>query len=127
MYSQRSLLPPLMTTFDFCDTTLPCGQRDVSVVAPQALALLNGDFAHEQSKAVAARVRAAAGQDPLAQVRAAWRLVLARVPSETESSAALAHLTRQRQHFESSPQADELALSSLCHALLNCNEFIYVD
>lgn len=127
MYSQRSLLPPLMTTFDFCDTTLPCGQRDVSVVAPQALALLNGSFAHEQSKAVAARVRAADGQDPGAQVQAAWRLVLARAPSEVETAVALAHLARQRRHFESLPQADELALASLCHALLNCNEFIYVD
>jgi hypothetical protein len=127
MYSQRSLLPPLMTTFDFCDTTLPCGQRDVSVVAPQALALLNGSFAHEQSKTLTARVLAAAGAEPAAQVQAAWRLVLARAPSAGETEAALAHLERQRRHFQSLPQADELAVTSLCHALLNCNEFIFVD
>ena len=42
LYSRRGLVAPLLTTFDFCDTTQPCGLRDVSVVAPQALALMNG-------------------------------------------------------------------------------------
>ncbi len=55
-FSARSLLPPLMTTFDFGDTTLPCGQRPVSTVAPQALALLNNAFTHERSTALATRV-----------------------------------------------------------------------
>jgi hypothetical protein len=102
IYSQRSLLPPLMTTFDFCDTTLPCGQRDVSTVAPQALALLNGEFAHEQSDSLAARVLAAAGAAPRAQVEAAWRLALGRDPSAAEAAAALEHLARQRENFEAS-------------------------
>ncbi len=44
VYSRRGLVTPLLLTFDFCDTTQPCGQRDVSVVAPQALALMNGAF-----------------------------------------------------------------------------------
>jgi hypothetical protein len=127
MYSRRGLLSPLMTTFDFCDTTLPCGQRDVSVVAPQALALLNGAFAHEQSRAAAARVRPLAGPDPAGIVSAAWRLILARPPSATESSAALAHLDRQRQRFREAPEAEDLALASLCHVLINSNEFIFVD
>ena len=30
MFTQRSLLTPMMTTFDFCDTVSPCGQRDVT-------------------------------------------------------------------------------------------------
>lgn len=40
-HASRSLVDPLLTTFDFPDTTLPCGQRDTSIVAPQALTLLN--------------------------------------------------------------------------------------
>ncbi len=132
IYSQRSLLPPLMTTFDFCDTTQPCGQRDVSVVAPQALALLNGSFAHEQSTAIASRLMASAGAssgspDPAQLVQAAWRLVLGRVPSSSETQAALGHLDRQRQNFAALPQSDQRALASLCHILLNSNEFIFVD
>lgn len=99
-YTQRSLLPPLMTTFDFCDTTLPCGQRDVSTVAPQALALLNGDFAHAQSEALADRIVATVSNDSVAQIRTAWRLALGRNPNPAEATAALEHLDRQRANFE---------------------------
>jgi Protein of unknown function (DUF1549)/Protein of unknown function (DUF1553)/Planctomycete cytochrome C len=127
MYSRRSLLSPLMTTFDFCDTTLPCGERDVSVVAPQALALLNGAFAHEQSRYAAARVRSLAGSDASACVDAAWRLVLSRSPSRAEAAAACEHLDRQRLQFRDDARPDELALASLCHVLINCNEFMFVD
>jgi hypothetical protein len=127
MYSRRSLLSPLMTTFDFCDTTLPCGRRDVSVVAPQALALLNGAFAHEQSRAVADRVIAVAGNDRAARVEAAWRLVLSRKPTDAEQAAALGHLDRQRALLGDDSKSDDLALASLCHVLINSNEFIFVD
>ena len=40
MMTKRSRLLPLMTTFDFCDTTLPCGQRDLTI---------DGDFPHNTS------------------------------------------------------------------------------
>jgi hypothetical protein len=98
IFTQRSLLVPLMTTFDFADTTLPCGQRDVSVVAPQALALLNNNFVHQQSQALADRV-SARSDDPAEQVRQAWRLALGRAPSDAEARAALAHLDAQRRRF----------------------------
>jgi hypothetical protein len=127
LYSRRGLVAPLLTTFDFCDTTQPCGQRDVSVVAPQALALMNGAFALEQSQAVAERVAALAGQDRAARASAAWWIVLARDPSKTELEAAMGHIERQRQQFRGDPSADSLALASLCHVLINSNEFIFVD
>jgi len=98
IFTQRSLLVPLMTTFDFADTTLPCGQRDVSVVAPQALALLNNGFVHQQSQALAGRV-AAMSDDPAQQVREAWQLALGRAPTDAEARAALAHLDAQRRRF----------------------------
>ncbi len=127
MYSRRSLLAPLMTTFDFCDTTLPCGQRDVSVVAPQALALLNGAFAHEQSQALATRVSSIAGSDRGDRIRTAWRIVLARDPSPAEAEAGLRHLEEQKEQFHDASNGEDLALASLCHVLINSNEFIFVD
>jgi len=99
MYSQRSLLPPLMTSFDFCDTTQPCGQRDVSIVAPQALALLNNPFLHDQSSLVATRIVTIAGEDHGRQVDVAWKLVLGRLPSERERQSAIAHLATQTLNF----------------------------
>jgi Protein of unknown function (DUF1549)/Protein of unknown function (DUF1553)/Planctomycete cytochrome C len=127
VFSRRGLLAPLLTTFDFCDTTQPCGQRDVSVVAPQALALLNGAFAHEQSQAIAERVKSLARNNRAARAHAAWRIVLARAPQLMELEAAMGHLERQSSLFGDDPKADDLALASLCHVLINSNEFIFVD
>jgi hypothetical protein len=137
MMTKRSLLLPLMTTFDFSDTTQPCSQRNVSTVAPQALALLNNEFVHQQSGALASRVVGEAGEDPTAQIERAWWLALARPPAESERAAALAHLANQMQHLKtraaqdgkttSEDEARRQALASLCHVLFNLNEFIYVD
>jgi hypothetical protein len=103
MYTKRGLLPPLMTTFDFVDTTLPCGRRDVSTVAPQALALMNNAFVHEQSQRLAKAVAASAGSDLDEQVDAAWRLALGREPSSTEHRAGVEHVRDQAEHFEQLP------------------------
>jgi hypothetical protein len=137
MMTKRSLLSPLMTTFDFADTTQPCSQRNVSTVAPQALALLNNDFVHEQSAALAARVRREAGDDESARIAHAWWLALCRPPTESERAGAVEHLQTQRQNLAaqaaaggkplSDLEARDAALASLCHVLVNLNEFIYVD
>jgi hypothetical protein len=136
MMTKRSLLLPLMTTFDFSDTTQPCSQRNVSTVAPQALALLNNDFVHQQSAAFAERVVRESGDDATRQIERAWWLALGRRPSDGERNAALAHVQKQRERCSSpsedgkvmdAGEANRRALASLCHVLLNTNEFIYVD
>jgi hypothetical protein len=137
MMTKRSLLLPLMTTFDFADTTQPCSQRNVSTVAPQALALLNNDFVHQESTALAQRVRRDAPDDQYAQVERAWWLALSRAPTGDERAQAAAHLQTQRKNLTEQANAageslsDDVlhtqALASLCHVLLNLNEFIYVD
>jgi hypothetical protein len=104
MYSQRSLLVPLMTTFDAPDTTLPCGQRDVTTVAPQALALLNNDFVHERSASLAHAASALPAADRRQQIDWLWRRVFGRAPSASEQRAALIHLEEQERHFAAHPQ-----------------------
>jgi hypothetical protein len=150
MFSQRSLLPPLMTTFDFVETTLPCVQRSVSTVAPQALAMMNNAFAHERSEALAQRLvreipvpaypRPPSGR-PVAltpidvvglRIRRLWQITLARDPQPSEEFAARSHIESQQGHFAKSMEKHNkdpgfLALASLCHVLLNTNEFVYVD
>ncbi|MBI2826560.1 MAG: DUF1553 domain-containing protein [Planctomycetia bacterium] len=136
-FTKRSLLLPLLTVFDFSDTTAPCAQRNVTTVAPQALALLNNAFVHEQSEAAARRVAADAGADVPARVDRAWWLALSRAPTAAERETAEAHLAAQRERFAAKAAAggsvphggdpDHMALVSLCHVLLNLNEFVYVD
>ena len=87
MLAKRHLLSPLATTFDFPDTTLPCGRRDVTTVAPQALALLNNEFVHQQSQALAEQV-IRASDEPRARIEAAWQAVLARDRKSTRLNSS---------------------------------------
>ena len=130
MFSQRSLLLPMMTTFNFSDTISPCGQRDVTTSPTQALALMNNAFTHERSAALAQRVMTTASDTPDDRIQVAWQYALGRRPNPSELSLAVAHLAEQQERFgtvESNEPADFLALASLCHVLINSNEFIYVD
>ena len=137
IFAKRGLLLPLMTTFDFMDTTSPCAQRDVTLVPPQALALMNNGFVHDQSEALARKALTGPG-DRDGHIRRAWRIALGREPRASEIALAREHLVQQEAHFsgrsgvETRPEglareATFRAAASLCHVLLNSNEFLYVD
>ena len=55
------------------------------------------------------------------------QLALGREPRKSELDAALTHLEAQAKRFASRDNAAMDALASLCHVLLNTNEFLYVD
>lgn len=137
MMTKRSRLLPFMTTFDFTDTISPCGQRDSTNVAPQALALLNNEFVHEQSRALADRSRSLGGGSLDNRIRFAWRYALGRNPTVQELESSRRHVDAQSQILKGKADAGDpnikvdqvelLALASLCHVLLNANEFLYID
>lgn len=131
MFSKRSLAVPMMAVFDSCDTTAPTGRRDVSTVAPQALTLLNNEWVHGESYAMAARA-IAADSDRKQRVAAAWRIVLSREPTDREKDASIEFVSRWQTSSGSgagSSDADQelFAIAALCHTLINTNEFIYLD
>ena len=123
MFTKRGLIVPLMTTFDMCDTTVPTGKRDVSVVALQARSLLNNGWVRGEADACAGRVLAAAAE-PGARVDDAWRRVLGRLPSAKEKEASLVHVMTQ---MAGDPARERLGWASLCQVLFNTNEFISID
>lgn len=92
MFLKRALLMPLLTSFDFGDTTQPLGQRDVTIVPTQALTLLNNEFVHGRSAALATRVESDAKGSLDAQVSRAWELALGRAPTAQERAGALKHV-----------------------------------
>ncbi|MCA9215865.1 MAG: PSD1 domain-containing protein [Planctomycetales bacterium] len=134
MFLKRGLLPPMMTTFDLCDPTLSCGKRDVTIVPTQALALLNNQFVHDRSEHLANVIAEQSG-DVESQVKLAWSHVLRRQPTASELRMSLNHIAAQQETFASKQDSDVqsgnptqvLGLASLCHVLMNSNEFIYVD
>lgn len=94
MFLKRALIMPFLTVFDFGDTTQPIEARESSIVAPQALALMNNEFSHGQTQALAERVKREAGTDPARQVERLWRLTLGRAPDASERDAGIRHLRR---------------------------------
>lgn len=111
---KRTVKVPFMEIFDLPDKAVSCARRDQSIVAPQALTLLNGPLTIEAAKALAQRVQHEVGELSEAQVKKSFRFVLQRGPTRDEATACL-KLLRQR------------SLPELCRALLNLNEFAYVD
>jgi len=118
MYVKRTFRLPMLETFDAPDSTLSCSRRDVTNVAPQALALMNNNYVFERAREFAARLRKQDGDDHAAWVADGWQIALGRSPSDVERQRALGMLSK--------PDS-QAALAEFCLMLFNLNEFIYVD
>jgi hypothetical protein len=114
LVQKRNTRVPLLESFDLPDNSTPCARREISTVAPQALMLLNSPLAVEAARALAERVEREVGKEPEDQVRRAFELTLQRGPDNFEAKACNRLLV-------------ERSLVELCRALLNINEYAYVD
>ncbi len=99
-YIRRSMMVPILETFDYSNTTSPLSERPTTTVAPQSLLLLNDSFMHRQAAALANRLVDEAGQDPEAWVRRGFQLAVGRPPSASETGLALDFLERQESEFK---------------------------
>lgn len=132
---KRCLPIPFLQAFDLPDTTVSCARRDSTVVAPQALMLLNSPEGVRYAQALAARVSGKAETlvfDDAARTRqlieTVFQIVLNRTPTAQEASLSMEFLKRHaQQHREAGNRAGLHALTDLCRAMLNLNEFAYID
>jgi mono/diheme cytochrome c family protein len=124
IYVKRSLLTPQLTAFDFPDVDSSCEARFVTTQPGQALTMLNGAFANEQAGYLADRVIAEAGTNPKTQVSRAIEIALNRRPTDQEIDEGLALMKKLGEEHGQSPR-DVLRL--WCLAVLNLNEFVYLD
>jgi Protein of unknown function (DUF1553)/Protein of unknown function (DUF1549) len=142
LFAKRNVRLPLLEAFDQPDTLTSCPVRPVSTFAPQALILLNGPLAHQQSKAFAVRLLRE-GRDGKARIELAHRLALSRPARPEEMQLAQDFLQEQAEMLrdrlrarlrvaipaETPPESDPAeaaALADFCLALFNRNEFLYV-
>ena len=134
---RRSLPLPMFETFNIASSVESCPGRQNTVVAGQALTLLNNDTIVEQARTLAGRLLRECPGDPQAQVRRAWLLVFSRPPTAEETAQALGFIARREASFGSArpplvpigapESAHGGALAEWCLALVNANEFLYVD
>jgi hypothetical protein len=113
LFARRNLRDPFLEAFDLPDSNLSCPRRERSTTAPQALALLNATEAMDAARALAERLTREANS-PHERIDLAYRLTLGRAPTSIERDRARAFLS-------------ESPLNELCRALLNVNEFVYVE
>ncbi len=94
IHVKRSLITPILETFDFADVDATCPVRFSTTQATQALGLLNGEFSGGEAMHFAKRLRKEAGPERPAQVRLALRLATARDPSAAEIDRGLRLMRR---------------------------------
>jgi hypothetical protein len=144
LFVRRNLRYPLFEAFDRPDTNASCPTRNRSTIAPQALYLLNSEFSLQAARELAGFILRQNVSDPAGQVRLAYRRTLSRDPTAEELDAATQFLAAEAAALRDSQRpADELALptgiaaetdrytaaalTDLCLAILNLNEFVYID
>ena len=144
LMARRNLRYPLFEAFDRPDALQSCPRREQSTTAPQSLVLLNSEFSLEQARRLAGYLLSHAANDASAQIDLAYRRVLSRAPTVAETAAAAEFLAAEvaRLRGENAPSEAlalplppiagpdphaAAALVEFCLALVNTNEFAYVD
>ena len=84
----RNNLYTMFEQFDFPDPTMPTGNRSETVVAPQALLLMNSDLVLDSADALAQGLLETSASD-LSRIEMAYQRVLGRSPNAHESRRAL--------------------------------------
>jgi len=122
-FARRNLRNPLFELFDRPDAQMSCARRNESTTAPQALMLINSEFAHNVAAKIATDLNAEHGSDAAALIADATLRCLSRQATKPEIEAGQIFLQKQTTLAPSFREA----LADYCLALLNSNEFVYVD
>jgi hypothetical protein len=146
IFAKRNLPYPLLDVFDLPDMHESCAKRSETTVAPQALMLLNSEMILDYARKFAGRlIEENPSRDLPPLVEAAYLRCFTRKPDAAEIAAAIAFIERQKtlvvdgqttgdepdHGLADLPESFDPALAAafvdFCHALLNANEFVYLD
>ncbi|RUL89326.1 DUF1549 and DUF1553 domain-containing protein [Tautonia sociabilis] len=117
VFVRRNLRYPFFEAFDRPDTNASCPRRAETIIAPQALALLNDRLAFDAAQGLAARLEREAGPENADRIELAYLLALGRTPDTEERRLAVEFLG----------DGGERAWIAFCLALFNLNEFVFLD
>jgi hypothetical protein len=124
IHVKRSLLVPILESFDLAETDRSTPVRFATTQPTQALGMLNSAFLNRQAGLFAERLRREAGAAPAAPVALALYLATGRSPEDAEVRRGLSLMDALRAHGGLGERA---ALEAFCLVVLNMNEFIYLD
>jgi hypothetical protein len=121
--TKRNMRYPLFDAFDLPDMHNSCACRQKTITAPQALMMLNGELTLERAAAWANSLHLKHGDDHRSLVTEAIRTAWCRPPQDEEIELATRFIEKQAGLVG----GVEAAVADFCHALLNANEFVWVD
>lgn len=120
----RSSMYQLFSAFDLPDPAVSNGDRDATVVAPQALFMMNGSVMLQHSRIMAKGLLARSDLDDAGRVREAYERALTRPATAGEVDLALSYVARMQTAWKGDRES---AWQSFCKSLLASNEFIYIN
>jgi hypothetical protein len=118
---KRSFRFPMLSAFDLPDNITSCGRRDITTIPNQALTLLNNGTMRRQAAAFADRLLGESKGHVEAIPDRAWLYAYGRHVTADERT----QLTRFLQERTVADGDVKAALTELCLAIFNTNEFIY--
>ena len=132
---RRTKLPTILESFDSPQMGPNCLERSESIVAPQALHLLNNSQVHELAGRFAARVQREVGDDVGQQVAHIHQIAIGRPPTQDEQQVASEMWNELRANWRSAlngqadveAEASRRALANYCHAVMNSAAFLFID
>jgi hypothetical protein len=136
LQQRRDRPAPMQQLFDGPTTNESCPRRHVSTVSLQPLFLLNSEFMVDRARAFARRVYDQAGDDVSRQIEIACITALGRSPDDDERQAAVDFFAdggdndgarETASGVEDAAEETPRRLIQFCHALLNLNEFVYIE
>jgi hypothetical protein len=132
----RKQMPTHLENFDYPQMNPNCSERRDSIVALQALELMNTRMVQDLANHFAERVEREAGKEPAKQVDRVYLIAMSRLPSDVERQIGVDALDRLGKQWSKAlaaagkpdPElAAEKALATYCHAVMNSAGLLYVD
>lgn len=132
----RKKLATHLESFDYPQMNPNCIDRRDSMVAPQALHMMNNGMILELADHFAARVLREVDTDTTRQIERVYQIALSREPDAAERQIGLEMLqqlqTDWTKQLTTNGQPDpslvnSKALAAFCHAIMNSASFIFVD
>ena len=119
----RSALYEVFAAFDFASPSTSNGRRSSTLVAPQALFMMNAPLMDEASRGFAKRLGRGPGGGEADRIGRAFQVAYSRPPDAGEVDEWQDFLERYRVASGS----DSEAWQALCRVLLASNEFLYLQ
>ncbi len=123
IFLKRTVLYPMLTTFDAPDTSVACSRRERTNTPMQALTLLNDPVFYECAETLGREMYDIHGTDTTSALDSLFLRCLGRYPDIGEKQTLLS----AHHDFQNESKNPELAMIATARVVLNLDEFISRD